>query len=353
MRYGKSHRKQRGIVLITMAVWAVILLGVAALAIDLGRVFINKSESQGFADAAALAAVQRLDGTSDGLVAARAAVTGSSNRWDFGTQTFTAPRIEFSRPDAPNVWELNPGNPTNYTRVRVTQTIQQRLLFAPAVSGRFRQSIASSAIAQQIPQTFYIQGLWPFAPFAFNGEPEPDFGLEPGKNYTIRYPGAINAAPCEGDRKDPTHKRYGEDRGWWGDNSQAVLRNRILNDWQAPGEAAMIGYPLPSVGGARTEASNEINARRVQDTDNSASNWHEYVANGTGNGRRIVVMPIQAVETSVVKGFGMFFVLMPSQYVQSGNPPWCVEYIGRAHIPNSSKPGAGPAGGYTIRLVNN
>src|SRR5206468_655367 len=84
-----------GFVLLAMGVSIVVLLGVLGLAIDLGRTFIVKNEAQAFTDAAALAAVARLNGTVAGITAAQSAVTDSTNTWNFSTQPFTSVTTEF------------------------------------------------------------------------------------------------------------------------------------------------------------------------------------------------------------------------------------------------------------------
>ena len=51
----RYFRKQRGAILPLMAILIIVLIGIAALALDMGRVFVQRSEVQNAADAAALA----------------------------------------------------------------------------------------------------------------------------------------------------------------------------------------------------------------------------------------------------------------------------------------------------------
>ena len=83
MRHG--NRKRRGFILLATAVSLAVLIGMLGLAVDLGRVYITKSEAQAFADFAAMAAARELNGKSTGLDAARTAVASSTNGWNFGT----------------------------------------------------------------------------------------------------------------------------------------------------------------------------------------------------------------------------------------------------------------------------
>src|SRR6266849_3472741 len=75
MAHVNSHR--HGFTLLATAMCAVGLFGMAGLAIDIGRMYITKNEAQGYADAAALAAAQQLDGTASGLTNADSAVSAS------------------------------------------------------------------------------------------------------------------------------------------------------------------------------------------------------------------------------------------------------------------------------------
>jgi hypothetical protein len=69
----RHSRQQRGAILIMVAIAAVVIIGIGALALDLGRLFVQKTELQNAADAAALAAAVELDGASDAQTRAKAA----------------------------------------------------------------------------------------------------------------------------------------------------------------------------------------------------------------------------------------------------------------------------------------
>ena len=62
-----QRNRRRGFVLITTALCMVMLMGAMGLALDLGRMYVVKSEAQAFVDAAALNGAISLDGTSGGL----------------------------------------------------------------------------------------------------------------------------------------------------------------------------------------------------------------------------------------------------------------------------------------------
>ncbi len=68
-----TQRKDRGIVIILVALTVFVIIGLAGLAIDLCRIYITQNELQNFTDSGAIWAVSRLDGTNPGIAAARVA----------------------------------------------------------------------------------------------------------------------------------------------------------------------------------------------------------------------------------------------------------------------------------------
>jgi len=81
-----------------MAVMAVVLIAAVGLAADLGRAFVVRNELIAFADAAAVAAAYKLNGTAAGITSANsvASVGPGTNRWHFGTQTVVSPQVTFA-----------------------------------------------------------------------------------------------------------------------------------------------------------------------------------------------------------------------------------------------------------------
>src|SRR5690349_4879492 len=92
LEYSDQMERQhgRGFVLIVTCVVLAIVLGLAGLGIDAGRLYVVKSEVQAFTDSASLSAAMELDGTAAGLRNARdaaASVTEGEHamRWDLGS----------------------------------------------------------------------------------------------------------------------------------------------------------------------------------------------------------------------------------------------------------------------------
>jgi uncharacterized membrane protein len=112
-----------------------LLVGLAGLGIDIGRMYVIRAELQSFTDAAALSAALSLDGTDSGLARARAAAARLASgphamRWDMGTQRITNITTSFSTDRA------------GVRSVRVVATEP-----APIIFLRLFQPLASSTVA--------------------------------------------------------------------------------------------------------------------------------------------------------------------------------------------------------------
>lgn len=108
MRSGIASRKrQRGAVAIMVGILIVSLIGMLGIVIDLGHLYVRKTELQNAADAAALAGVKQLNGQAAGIDAAVAAAIAmaAANASDIGQTpvAIAAAQIRFSRvsPDGP------------------------------------------------------------------------------------------------------------------------------------------------------------------------------------------------------------------------------------------------------------
>jgi Flp pilus assembly protein TadG len=97
-------RSDKGFVLIVTCIVLVILLGLAGLGIDVGRINVIRSELQAFSDAAALNAALQLDGTEPGIARARHAASElaagpHAMKWDLGSQPITDITSSFVKND--------------------------------------------------------------------------------------------------------------------------------------------------------------------------------------------------------------------------------------------------------------
>lgn len=85
------HSRQRGAVIVVVALSMLFLLGFMGLALDFGHLFVAKDELQTSVDSCALAAAQELDGATDALTRASSAglTAGNLNRVDFQSGTWS------------------------------------------------------------------------------------------------------------------------------------------------------------------------------------------------------------------------------------------------------------------------
>lgn len=102
----QSRHGQRGAVAVMVAVVMVAFIGLLGIVIDLGNLFIRKTELQNAADAAALAGAKRLDGTAPGITNAvndaKAMAALNASDFDRTAVVIADANIEFaSDPDGP------------------------------------------------------------------------------------------------------------------------------------------------------------------------------------------------------------------------------------------------------------
>lgn len=108
MRYWRKFRNTRGAVLVFVAILLVVLIGMAALAIDVGRMYIARQRAQNVCDGSTLAGGAYLDGTSectepDGLATITAQACAIANNeltapWEVLAPGTTDPGVEVTFP---------------------------------------------------------------------------------------------------------------------------------------------------------------------------------------------------------------------------------------------------------------
>jgi uncharacterized membrane protein len=221
-RYGTqavAPARQRGFVLVALSLSLVFLLGMVGLAVDLGRMYVVKNESQSFCDSAAMFAAKELnteDPDVNGVVAALNKVTwvaqdpnGPQKGLEFNsrqfqniTTTFATDCTSPTTACSGSTWvdaSTATANPTNYHFVRVQTHNPVNLWFLPIVVGSTVGNVAASAVAGRAVETNMVQGLAPFAPFEL-----PDPGTVPGCT-------AADLATCARDPND----QFGMVKGQW------------------------------------------------------------------------------------------------------------------------------------------
>ena len=189
-----TQRKDRGIVIILVALTVFVIIGLAGLAIDLCRIYITQNELQNFTDSGAIWAVSRLDGTNPGIAAARVAALPATdsgtnpNRWAFGMEQVISgvTTVEFAT-DAAGPFVANPPTPLGYRFARVSTQSTIPVYFASIFPGvGFSSIVGAFSIAGQGFQTAFGDGLFPFSPDAHNCG-DPNYGFLYGGLYTLRW----------------------------------------------------------------------------------------------------------------------------------------------------------------------
>ena len=160
---GALWRDQQGVVLVYVSVMLGVLVGFAALAIDLSRIETTHTQARSAAEAAALAAASQLDGASDAITRATNAAQTTplvQNQQNLAQNpgNIAISRLRFlnglpagtpSLPDNPSV--LDPYVTTDPTRARfvevTTQTLTQNNMFAQAISGGTTARANATAVA--------------------------------------------------------------------------------------------------------------------------------------------------------------------------------------------------------------
>src|SRR5689334_16537129 len=229
-----------------MAVTAIAMFITLGMAIDIGRMFIAKSETQVFVDAASLAAALKLDGTSSGIAAAKTAVATQTNPWNFGTSAVPSPVVTFAATTAGR-WSNSPASAASILYVTVNATVSVPLYFFPAVVPAYTQNVNSVAVAGQISLTSIPQGLAPYTAVSTDNT-APNFGLTIGNLYDLQWPQFNSTrAGCNAANPDKCFVRpacadesaaskvavvnfwASSNNGYWGSSSNSLIRDEVLD----------------------------------------------------------------------------------------------------------------------------
>ena len=350
-----KRSRRDGFVLVTSAAAMIGLLMLVGLGVDVGRLYVARTELQVYADEAAVAAALELDGTAAGLTrAGDAAIAGpgggvTPNRWNFGTAAVTGVTTEFaSAPAGP--YNSNPAIAAGVRFARVVVSGNVNLYFLPVVSAiGAAQTPSASAVAGQNPRASLGDGLAPFSPMAHDTQ-DINFGFSAGSVYTLRWaPGGQRKQAggfCSGDAAfDPGTS---DERGYidvgQGTGSSALRAAVINNSFFLP-QPFTVGTPITMYSG-QDSVTSSMQTRYSQDTDTTAPNFAAY----NGNGRRLLTVAVgTGGSPSTVVGFALFF-MQPVPCGTKNTTPCCAEYVGPAVLGSHHK-GGGAAGVYQVQLI--
>jgi len=328
--FHNQEAKRRGYILIALSLSLVFLLGMAGLAVDIGRMYITKSEAQSFVDTAAFAAALELDGTAASITRAQTAVTNDPKKWEFQNDVFTGVQTSFSTAST-GPWSTSPPNPpTGYCFARVQTTVNLPMYLMGPLAGQ-TATIAASAVAGRAATTGVPGGEFPFSPYTRAASPDnasDPFGYQVGDDYTLRWGAPGTNTNCGTDATKANLSQNGKIRGYCCvSESAANLRQAIVGGDTDPEN---VGSSVAMDNGAKDTEMSAIAERVDEDTDTTSTTYAQYLASGTGNGERVVFVPVNSGPPNYTNlGFAGFFLLNASYYSGlGGNQSACAEYIG-------------------------
>ncbi len=403
----RTNSKRRGYILIALTFALLGLVGVVGLALDMGQAYIAKNEAQTFVDSMALTAAIRLNGDRSGVVAAeQAVISAAANgpiRWGLGTKGFPAVDSDQPLDTTPNTWirfsssTLNPntwltaanvqtpagavtvpGGPANpvpidRVQVRVRLGLPLTLLqVVPGLAGKqtgvFAYATAiRSGVAGGYPANTNVIPLSPTShkavydalgatvPNTSQSDPNDPNGMRVGQFYTLFWD-KDKSTNCAGDSGDPTVLGYVQDYAgdWRGSVCQGASVCREALDHDGIDIAIGTGeIQIPTKEGQASSIVHASDDRIESDTDDDSyyywGDHNSYLGNGSGNGRRVVIAPINdGVVTgngsnsyTTVVGFGAFLM---ETATDKNSGPICGQYLGTV-IPGQPFSGGVSPGG--------
>lgn len=361
----RRRSSRAGYMLVATSLSLFFLLGVAGLAVDVGRMYITKSEAQAFADSAALSAAALLDGTSTGISNATAAATADNDKWRFDTSKFNTIGVSFST-SSNGTFVSSPASPLAYNYVQVYVSVSLPMYLIRVLAGPTATVSASAVAGNASSLTTISQGVFPFTPYSraalYGGTPDTGssgdpYGFTVGNQYTLRWgaPGDKSTCGTDSSTTVPAVESRPDSRfrGYCCAGTSASAIGAAIVGLQT--YSTTVGGTIQIAGGAKdSDVRNYLPERVALDTDTTSGDYATYKAAGKGNGARIVVVP---VNTGVfpdnsdvnVQGFASFFLLTESNYNSlGGNDSTCGQYLGQ-YI-QGGQPYQTSYGAYKIRL---
>ncbi len=370
----QRRKNQSGYTLIVLTASALAIFGIIGLAVDIGRVYIARNETQIYTDAAALAGAAVLDGTSAGITAANNAAALTANSWNLNSTNPTTATLEFAQTSS-GPWSTSPANPAGYIYAKARLPVTVPLYFMPVMTQTFNQAVGSYSIAGQIAINSFSVGAAPYSLVSTSNAA--NFGLTVGGLYTIQWPqfngtrsgcGAgnpykcFNADPCSSDTKASAwavaSNWSSSTNGYWGFTSNSDITLSVMNGLQtAP--VAVGDNILPIMTSGNKDAQGAVlDQRSHQDADTASDTPADYESSSTHNGRRVMLVPILnpvSPTVTTVLGFGAILLkTTSSNYYQGnhGNEGYCAEYLGPYTVGGKSSGGnTNGTGAFRPRLV--
>lgn len=192
--YNKNRKRERGSILATSALGMLSVLLAVGLGVDISRFYLAKAELQNAADAAALAAVSGLNGSSSGIAEATNRAVQSMNSYNFN-------KVGVSFPRANVLFAVNLGGPYMSEGSAAAQAANIRFVevttpqspvgvsFAAMVLGNSKDMSATATAGYSVP----LNVICPWLPaFVLDDPVNP---ITPGNTYTFRLAPGDDISP--------------------------------------------------------------------------------------------------------------------------------------------------------------
>jgi Flp pilus assembly protein TadG len=191
---GKDRKGERGSVLATAALGMLTLFLAVGLGVDVSRMYLTKTELQNAADAASLAGVSGLDGSSAGIARAASRAVQAMNNYAFNKTNVAIPRsnVLFAvNLEGPYMSESAAASAaTNIRFVCVTTPdLPSNVIFAGPILGDKKNLSATATAGFSVPINVFCN----FIPLSVI---DYDIPMTPGNVYTIR--GGPSNSPSPG-----------------------------------------------------------------------------------------------------------------------------------------------------------
>jgi hypothetical protein len=413
MQISSQRKSQAGGVLVMFALAMVVIIGGAGLAVDIGRMYVNRTEAQSFVDSLALARAAEMIGSR---------VVNNGDVWklyDFNNQSFDGANVIVDYSSGPGfaagTVTAGPTGASLYVRARATVDVP--LVLLPVVVGQSIGTVSAQAIAGLEQLTGAGAGLFPYVvrsalpggggfdvgtaytfrwgnnvskdvedawKFVSNnfdattmvqgGETELDARLRltaqvlrGGNPFPGTNPPNINVW-CEGHATveflralyeiDDFDSISSDLFSWTGSFYQGGTRDIV--------DALCCGYQERTINlgdsievatGVRQATVNELRSVINSDTDTINNNPADY----DGNYARVIFAPVVDAATAFLKpgsgasaeviAFETFLLMVPASSYGNPQSNWCAVYAGPYEF-NTETPVPGGSGVWVLRLVS-
>ncbi|WCE29118.1 pilus assembly protein TadG-related protein [Vibrio sp. SCSIO 43137] len=190
-----SYRRQAGLVLVLVTLGMTVLLGFAALSIDINHALLNRSKLQNAVDAAALTAASLADELDDTVAATTAAkqtftnIAGAGGGGEFDT---TKGIFSFTYTNDPEVFPDNTFTTTEDIYVRISVSSYPLTSYFLQIFG-INKEVTVSAVAGPSPGANKICNIVPMAVCNNGGSAEDGWGYGTGNITALKLPDSTSS----------------------------------------------------------------------------------------------------------------------------------------------------------------